>query len=343
MEKQERYFLSCDWGTSSCRLRLVDTFQQNVVAEVADLEGISGTHSRWLEAQAEQGIDRLPYYLNKLGDRVRILSKKASMDLSGFPIVLSGMASSSIGMMELPHKTLPFRVDGSDLHAVVVSAVQGFPHACLLVSGACSTRDVMRGEEIQMVGTAHLQELENRKGTSVFLFPGTHSKHMVLEGNEIVDFKTYMTGELFQLMSEKSILSNSVKVGGNWHQPLMQERFSEGVRLGLKENLLESLFVPRINQLFGRCSPQENYFFLSGLIIGAEVAGLLHQGTWRQATLVAGKSLRAYYVKALQIAGLWDLILVDVDQALLAGHRLLFEEYFTPASDRFNSYTPGGF
>ncbi len=71
----------------------------------------------------------------------------------------------------------------------------------ILVSGFQTDTDIMRGEETKLLGF-DIPDDEER----IFIFPGTHSKHVFVKNKTGIDFKTYMTGELFNLMSEKSIL-----------------------------------------------------------------------------------------------------------------------------------------
>ena len=74
---------------------------------------------------------------------------KTSLD--DVPVVISGMASSTIGLRELPYKPLPFAADGSDLVAEILAPTVDFKHATLLISGVSSTDDVMRGEILERV------------------------------------------------------------------------------------------------------------------------------------------------------------------------------------------------
>src|SRR5450432_1404958 len=123
------------------------------------------------------------------------------------------MASSTLGMVELPYKELPFLADGSDLRVETIYANGLFHHDVLLISGARTGDDVMRGEETQLVGCALGAGYATQAGEQVFIFPGTHSKHVVVREGRVIAFKTYMTGEFFELLSKKSILAGDVEAG----------------------------------------------------------------------------------------------------------------------------------
>src|SRR5262245_25963657 len=106
--------ISCDWGTSSLRLRLVDAKAMKVLGEVASDAGIANTFERW-KASGSTETDRVSFYQSVLNREIERLEKLMSFSLQGDPVVVSGMASSTMGMMELPYKRMPFALDGSDL------------------------------------------------------------------------------------------------------------------------------------------------------------------------------------------------------------------------------------
>ena len=102
----------------------------------------------------------------------------------------------------------------------------------------------------------------------LLIFPGTHSKHAIVENKVLVDFKTYMTGEIFDLLVNKSILSKSVSKNESKQYDNIFER---GVKEGVSGNLLNTIFYVRTRHLFNTLSPEENYHYLSGLLIGYEL------------------------------------------------------------------------
>src|SRR5690606_28554761 len=99
----------------------------------------------------------------------------------------------------------------------------GFDHDVLLLSGLCSVNDVMRGEEVQLLG---LQRY-NDNTDALFILPGTHSKHIRVKENNIISFKTYITGELFQILSTHSLLKNSIVKSST----IDKEAFRKGLAL----------------------------------------------------------------------------------------------------------------
>ena len=301
-------FLSCDWGTSSFRLRLVDLRTGNpaVLAVLKNDKGIADTFEGWRTT----GEERISFYRSFLQAAIKKLQRASS--LSGIPIIISGMASSSIGLKELPYAPLPFDTEGEGLYWETFEATEQYPHQTLLISGVRSAEDVMRGEETQLVGCASSASTPRQE--QIFIFPGTHSKHIRIKEGRVVDFSTYMTGEFFALLSKHSILSGSITAGGEPHTRL---GFYQGVAASIHTNLLHQSFLVRTRQLLGRMPKEENYAYLSGLLIGAECNELAATGT--PITLVSEGALLAHYSRAFKILGIMGVQTQDLDQAVIRG------------------------
>ena len=238
-------------------------------------------------------------------------------------VIISGMASSSIGMRELPYASLPFFANG---HALSVEKWQpkGFPHEISLISGVKSKDDVMRGEETQLVG---LYQLLHPAGNSLFILPGTHSKHIFLENDAISSFHTFMTGEIFDVLSAHSILNGSIEKGDFDSSALAA--FQKGVLMSVeKSSVLNALFMVRTNALFEKFSKNENYYFLSGLLIGAE-CNYLTDKKLDQIYICSSGMLFSLYLEAAKTLGISisSELLTDemVDLALLKGQWFINE------------------
>ncbi len=305
-------FISCDWGSTSCRTRFVDADKRSFVAETVSDQGILTTFTLW--KQSGRGDEnRLPFYLDVLKNQVDILEKKSGLSLKNQHLVISGMASSNIGMIELPYKELPFNVDGSDLLIKIIGASEEFKHEILLISGAKTAFDVMRGEETQLAGCRNV----NNKEEQIYIFPGTHSKHIVTKENQAIDFKTYMTGEFFSLLSKNSILSGNVEESDNSLVGNALKNFEEGVENSLLHNLLHASFLARTNGLFNRNTKKENYFYLSGLMIGTELKDLIQNKS--QVSLVCNKTLKNNYIAAFRKLGISGIQFQDSAVATVNG------------------------
>lgn len=295
------YFLSCDWGTTNFRLRLATTDGAQVLAEVESEQGVSGLATAWGETGVHDEAARISFYTDVLREAVNSLQSRAGKELKGLPIVISGMASSTLGLINLPYQALPVPVDGSGFRTYRIQAAGDLPHDILIISGLQSGQeDVMRGEETQLIGCL-TPEMEAYEKEQLIIHPGTHAKHITIHGREITGFKTFMTGEAFKLFSTHGILAGSVAAG-----PLDEAalpHFETGVRAADSEPLLHAAFRVRTADLFGIRSKAENFHYLSGLLIGTELLNLRSNGPTKK-YLCAGPSLHFPYTVALRVLGL---------------------------------------
>jgi 2-dehydro-3-deoxygalactonokinase len=127
------------------------------VAEVHNSNGILATHQN-CQKQAN-GLDRFPFFVSVIKSGIEEMKNKVNVGLVGLPVILSGMASSTMGMIQLPYKQMPFKTDGSDLIVERVKGSNEFAHDVFVISGACTDRDVMRGEETQLVGAVDVNSM----------------------------------------------------------------------------------------------------------------------------------------------------------------------------------------
>jgi 2-dehydro-3-deoxygalactonokinase len=238
------------------------------------------------------------------------------------------MASSSIGMKPVPYQELPVSTDGSDMLTGYLDREPDFHHDTFLISGVRTATDVMRGEETQLIGIlAGIPVTETEK---LLIFPGTHSKHITVKGTRAVDFKTYMTGEFFDLLAKKSILHAGLEEGDGLHQAKASQSFRDAVIEGSGSNLLNACFRVRTNSLFDTLTKKENYYYLSGLLIGAELGEIAHNDAI-EIYLSCGTSLKAYYETALEVLGLSQHLhsfpAEAVEQAAMIGQYKIFEKH----------------
>jgi 2-dehydro-3-deoxygalactonokinase len=227
-------FTSCDWGTTNLRVRIVRG--DAIIKELRTEQGASTLKS------PEDFRTALVTAMDSLG--------------AAKPVVISGMAGSSIGWKELPYARLPFRLDGSD------AVVEEIEPDTFLISGVRSEEDVMRGEETELLG------LEVGQEEAIVILPGTHSKHCIVRSGAMVSFRTFMSGELHALFSAHGILRQSMAPG--WDEAA----FLEGIDESTHGSLTSTLFKARTRALLHGKSPVSNSSFLSGLLIGSELLAL---------------------------------------------------------------------
>jgi 2-dehydro-3-deoxygalactonokinase len=151
----------------------------------------------------------------------------------------------------------------------------------------------------------------------LFIFPGTHSKHVMVKNGVADSVATYMTGEFFALLSKHSILSGSIQQQESDMDPGF---FEKGIMDGSEMNLLNAVFRVRVNHLFKKVTATENFHYLSGLLIGAELSAVKGKEI-DLITVVAGEGLMNKYRSGLTLLEPGKKVNhVNADTALVNGH-----------------------
>ena len=278
------HFLSCDWGTSSFRLRWVRMIDGVVDAELRGNDGVRAVYEAARAAGATAEPDRRAFFERAMLRELDLLTAGAVDRFRGAPLVISGMASSSIGWCELPYASLPFRLDGKDLAVSMLSwSAPAWLGETFLISGVSSATEVMRGEETELVGLMGKSTRFAPVDAEVLVLPGTHSKHLWIRNQAVERMTTFLTGELFEVLSKHSVLRATLPVedGAPVLPPVLEwsveerEGFTEGVRAARHPGLAASLFQVRTRGVLSRRSALSNACYLSGLLIGAEWSSVL--------------------------------------------------------------------
>lgn len=323
------FLIGCDWGTTSFRLRLINIPERKVVHELKNRDGVTLTYGLWRES-GEDPETRMQFFCKKLKQEIDILSKTVAFDLNGLPVIVSGMASSSIGMQEILYASLPIALEPMNITTFVQQEAESwFPHELILVSGIKSSNDVMRGEETQLIGLLGILKIPDNEEI-VAILPGTHSKHNFIKNNVLSDFQTFMTGEVYDLLSHYSILRGSVEDNGQKiFTPEQRSSFISGVKESQSKSILANIFRVRTNHLFGLNNKSENAYYLSGLLIGAELSYLADSQDSRQIVICGEKALSDLYQLALEAMDLTKRLArvpADfVERSTVAGQIRIFE------------------
>ena len=181
-----------DWGTSSFRGWLMS----------ADGEALA--ESRGGEGMLHCAAAGAGGFAPVLRDHLARLGAPA-----GAPVLICGMAGARQGWAEAPYLKTPTRLDALHEGALRIDA----PGDIRILPGIAQARpdrpDVMRGEETQLLGVTEPDF------TGLVCIPGTHSKWVRIDAGRIVAFSTYMTGELFSVMAQHSILAHAVETAGS--------------------------------------------------------------------------------------------------------------------------------
>lgn len=157
--------------------------------------------------------------------------------------------------------------------------------------------DVMRGEETQLAGLIAAEPGFD----GVACLPGTHTKWAHVAGGLVVSFASFMTGEIFALLAENSVLRKTVGADG-WSEEDFLQAAEDG--LSRPDRVPARLFGLRAEALLHALAPERARARLSGLLIGAELAAARPYWLGRDVVLVGAPALAAAYGAALAIGGL---------------------------------------
>lgn len=308
-----RIFLSCDWGTTSFRLRWIEG--GNIIREFQDTTGCRSLFER--SRQVGESASRASLYERTLR---QALEEDDPNRFKGAPLVISGMVSSSIGWQELPYASIPTSIDGAGLR---VEPVQWDKPVWLgdtyLVSGVASDTDMMRGEETEAIGL--LAQQKSLPDSMTLLLPGTHSKHLEIRSGTISGIRTYMTGELYEVLARHSILRSSIDMAGEADNI----GFDAGVASARDRGGEVALFQTRVRHVLGGRSQGENASFLSGALVASELCDLRSTTDNKTVFLGGSPQLRDRYHRAMQQLGLPVNLFSDemIRRAVPMAHELI--------------------
>ena len=267
-------WIAIDWGTSNLRVW-----------------GMNANGRAVREATSTNGMNLLAR--DQFEDALMAL---VSTWLDGPTIAIAcGMVGARQGWMEAPYSTVPCEPLGEGIVKVPTQDARLQMH---ILSGIKQTSpaDVMRGEETQIAGFLAL----NKDWDGVICLPGTHTKWVHVSAGEVVSFQTLMTGELFGLLSEKSVLAHSVNSEG-WSDAAFEDGLSTAMTR--PEALAARLFNIRASQLLEDTAQDTGRARLSGLLIGAELAATKPYWLGQNVAIVGSAPLAGHYTTALRGQG----------------------------------------
>ncbi|QHM73171.1 2-dehydro-3-deoxygalactonokinase [Mixta intestinalis] len=282
-------YIAIDWGSTNLRAWL---FHHGACQE---------------SRKSEMGITRL----NGKSPEAVLTEVSAGWRDETTPVVMAGMVGSNAGWKVTPYLPCPARF--SEFGSQITTVAEGV----FIVPGLCVLRDnnhnVMRGEETQLLGAREL------KPAPLYIMPGTHCKWVQADSEQVNEFRTVMTGELHHLL-----LTHSLVGAGLPEQLPSTEAFHAGLTQGLETAApLARLFEVRAAHVLGTMAREQVSEFLSGLLIGNEVASMVREWqpeTRQPITIVAGSALAERYRQALNALGIRAQVL-EGDIAFQAGIR----------------------
>lgn len=279
--------LGIDWGSSNRRAYLLDQGGA-LVRRHDDACGMLAASGRFPQALQE--------LLDAFGvDQVNVL--------------MSGMVGSRSGWQQVPYIdcTVPLAQVSQYLQQV---SFERSGVRCAIVPGyrfvdGRGAPDVMRGEEMQIIGARALGAADGW-----FVLPGTHSKWVRVADGTVAEIITFMTGELFALMTRHGTLAAALPAQSPQPRPWHQDGFEAGLAAAQCGSFTHNAFVCRARVVTDAMPAGHAYSYLSGLLIGAELQHLGSRLSVDNATvqLIGAPELVAHYVDALAWRGVGSLV-----------------------------------
>ncbi|WP_417686756.1 2-dehydro-3-deoxygalactonokinase [Roseibium sp.] len=293
-------WIAADWGTTNLRLWLMGP-DDTIVEARSSAKGMGSLNPSEFEPALVELVD------------------DALTDDRTLPVIVCGMAGARQGWVEAPYVSVPSAP--ADISQAVEVPVRDKRLSVYILPGMKQEEpeDVMRGEETQIAG--FLSTRPDYRG--LLCLPGTHTKWARLEDGKVVSFSTIMTGELFELLSSRSVLRHGLEAG-----PIDQTAFREAVSESFVSpaSLTRSLFGVRAKGLLSGLAPVAAYSRLSGLLIGAELAALqLPEPAAKPVSILGADRLSDIYADALNTIGMSG-VKVPADDATLTGLRMAYAQ-----------------
>jgi len=247
--------IGLDWGTSSLRGYL--------------FAGDGGV----IEAIAQPwGIQHLP--AGGFPAAFRGLVGAWQRQWPDLPAIAAGMVGSRQGWREVPYVECPADVGRIARGLLAFDSEAGRIH---LVPGLIQRGplpNVMRGEETQVVGAVAREPA--LAAESLVVLPGTHTKWVQVRAGRIVGIETFMTGELFAVLRDHSLLGRPAAEAAA--APLdaakQEAAFARGLAVARDSGpagIAGRLFTTRSLYLTGELPPAATLDYLSGLLVGEEI------------------------------------------------------------------------
>lgn len=279
-------WIAVDWGTSNLRAWAMG--EAGVLATASSDQGMGGL--------TRDGFE--PALLKLIGDWLPQGRQT--------PVIACGMVGARQGWVEASYRATPC----APVAAAALCPVQtADPRLKVqIVPGLSQSKpaDVMRGEETQIAGALALDPGFD----GVICLPGTHSKWVQISAGEVVSFQTFLTGEMFALLSQQSVLRHGM-AGKDWDDAAFDQGAAEG--LSRPERLSANLFRLRAEGLVADLGPAAARARLSGLLIGAELAAAKAYWLGARVALVGSSTLTGLYARALAAQAVTAEVLIAKD------------------------------
>ena len=273
-------WIAVDWGTTHLRTYAMSS-QHQVLAEAQSIDGMGVLAPDEFESAL---LRLIAEWLPEQGQNSEARGQ--------IPVLACGMVGARQGWKEADYQHVPC----SPLTAANLTQVETTDSRIqvYILPGLCQSgdADVMRGEEVQIAGLLATKAAQY----SCVCLPGTHSKWAHLQQRQVTQFATFMTGEMFALLSEHSILRHGVASDG-WDDAAFLAAVEQAIEA--PQHWLSDCFRIRAKGLLQNMSANTARAHLSGLLIGGELAGARNYWQDQRVALIGEGRLATLYVAAL--------------------------------------------
>lgn len=268
-------WIAVDWGTTHLRAY-----------------GLSSGHRLIKEATSSKGMGGLSQ--DEFEPALLALISDWLPEAGHVKVLACGMVGARQGWKESDYQSVPCSPFLDQNLTTVKTTDQ--PIQVSILPGICQTKpaDVMRGEETQLAGLLSSEDIESAR----VCLPGTHSKWALIENGKLIKFSTFMTGEMFNILSKHSILRHQTD-NTEWNKTA----FLGGVKSSIEQpdKLLNECFSIRAQSLLENLEDADARSRLSGLLIGAELAGAREYWQDSNIALIGDLGLSELYAQALAL------------------------------------------
>ena len=283
-------YIIIDWGTTNFR-----AFALNHEDELIDTKSLS------------KGL--LQISDGAFAESLQVILEDWIEDYKPLPIYMAGMVGSAKGWHQVEYSQTPASLNSIDDKAFRFTLPWQAP--AVIFAGVSHMNDeeqpdVMRGDEIQIFGLSIIQNAANFSA----ILPGTHSKHISYEQNNIASFSSFMTGEMFSILLSHSLLGKEVPVTNGFQTDV----FLKGLNDVQNGKLTNKLFLNWSKRLFGQLKVAEVADYLSGMLIGYELQNVNANFVY----IIGSQGLSQRYALACEALSIQAKI-VDGNACFLAG------------------------
>lgn len=267
--------ITIDAGTTNSRIYLINNKNNKIIDVVKKNVGVKNT-------AINGSVDVLK---NELSFGMEEIIQRNGCNVEDILyIVATGMITSNLGLVEVPHIASPCDSKEFATASVVKILPEFFHIPCIFIPGMknaipedqllgfreeLNKLDVMRGEEVETIGLIKQLQL---KGKGIMILPGSHTKYVLVEDGFLLSCLSTLSGEMLYAVQKDTILSSSITkdlIKIPEHDALLEGFYSSETN-----GLVRALYQVRLLQLFEKMNDNQRANFLVGAVLASDIKAL---------------------------------------------------------------------